>query len=264
MSENSLPLQNKVAIVTGASRGIGAAIAETLARRGAKVAITFTSDSSIDATEQLVKKIKGFGTSADAIKIQADLRDVSSAKHIVNATVQAFGPTIHILVNNAGYAGPLKPIGTITMEDYNSMFDVNVRGVFFMTEAIVPHLPKKEKENGGRIINFGSVAGRLGFLQQPVYCASKAAIEGFTRCWAAELGPRGHTVNQVNPGAVDTDMLKGVLSDEVIQFAKKTTPFENRIGLPSDIAEIVAFLAEDRSRWITGQVISASGGWAMY
>ncbi|EPY51577.1 3-ketoacyl-acyl carrier protein reductase [Schizosaccharomyces cryophilus OY26] len=259
MSEYNLSLQNKVAIVTGASRGIGAAIAETLARRGAKVAITFTSDSSIDAAELLVKKIKGFGTSADAIKIQADLRDVSSAKHIVDTTVQAFGSTIHILVNNAGCAGQPKPIGTITIEDYSSIFDVNVRGVFFMTEAIVPYLPK----NGGRIINIGSLGGRMGFPQNSVYCASKAAIEGFTRCWAAELGPQGHTVNQVNPGAVETDMFKGV-PDEIIQFAKKMTPFENRIGLPSDIAEVAAFVAEDRSRWITGQVISASGGWAMY
>ncbi|EPY51576.1 3-ketoacyl-acyl carrier protein reductase [Schizosaccharomyces cryophilus OY26] len=258
MSENSLPLQNKVAIVTGASRGIGAAIAETLARRGAKVAITFTSDSSIDATEQLVKKIKGFGTSADAIKIQADLRDVSSAKHIVDATVQAFGPTIHILVNNAGYAGQPKPIGTITIEDYSSIFDVNVRGVFFMTEAIVPYLP----ENGGRIINIGSVAGRIGFPQHSVYCASKAAVEGFTRCWAAELGPQGHTVNQINPGAVDTDMLKGFGSGGV-ELAKNT-PFENRYGQPQEIAEVASFLVDGSSRWITGQVISASGGLAMY
>ncbi|EPY51036.1 3-ketoacyl-acyl carrier protein reductase [Schizosaccharomyces cryophilus OY26] len=263
MSEYNLSLQNKVAIVTGASRGIGAAIAETLARRGAKVAITFTSDSSIDATEQLVKKIKGFGTSADAIKIQADLRDVSSAKHIVDATVQAFGPTIHILVNNAGYAGQPKPLGSATAEDYNLTFDVNVRAVFFMTEAMAPNLPKQEDGSGGRIVNVGSICGRKAFLKMPLYCASKAAIEGFTRCWAAELGPRGHTVNQVNPGAVETDMLKG-LSDVTLEITKKMTPFENRLGLPSDIAEIVAFLAEDSSRWITGQVISASGGMYMY
>ncbi|EPY51384.1 3-ketoacyl-acyl carrier protein reductase [Schizosaccharomyces cryophilus OY26] len=257
---NSLPLQNKVAIVTGASRGIGAGIAETLARRGAKVAITFTSDSSIDAVEQLVKKIKGFGTSADAIKIQADLRDISSTKHIVDTTVKAFGSTIHILVNNAGITNDRISLGSHTMEDYRKIFDVNVRGVFFMTEAVVSNLSHGDR---GSIINIGSIGGRMGVPQNSIYGASKAAIEGFTRCWAAELGPHSHTVNQINPGAVDTDLLKEYGSGGR-QFAEKMTPFENRIGLPSDIAEVVAFLAEDRSRWITGQVISASGGLAMY
>ncbi|EPY49147.1 hypothetical protein SPOG_05784, partial [Schizosaccharomyces cryophilus OY26] len=109
MTETNLPLQNKVAIVTGASRGIGAAIAEALALRGAKVALTFTSDSSVEATEQLVKKIKGFGTSADAIKIQADLSHVGSPKFIVDTTIKAFGPTIHILINNAGRVTKPKP-----------------------------------------------------------------------------------------------------------------------------------------------------------
>ncbi|WBW74774.1 3-ketoacyl-acyl carrier protein reductase [Schizosaccharomyces osmophilus] len=260
MFSNSLPLENRVAIVTGGSRGIGAGIAETLARRGAKVAITFTSESSKGITEKLVNKIKGFGTSADAINIQADLRDVANAKHIVDATVKAFGPTIHILVNNAGCGGAIKSLGTSTIEDYNGVFDVNVRAVFFMAEAVASHLPNK----GGRIINIGSIGGRKGYAQFPLYCASKAAIEGFTRCWAAELGPQGHTVNQVNPGSVDTDMLRKVITDDFVQVIKNETPFEHRIGLASDISEVVGFLVEDRSRWITGQTISVSGGMAMY
>ncbi|WBW75106.1 short-chain type dehydrogenase/reductase [Schizosaccharomyces osmophilus] len=259
MSNNSLPLENKVAIVTGGSRGIGAGIAETLASRGAKVAITFTSESSKDATEQLVKKIKDFGTSADAITIQADLRNVASAKLIVDTTVKAFGPTIHILVNNAGIAYDRTPIGSTSVEDYNSIFDVNVRAVFFMGEAVAPHLPNK----GGRIINIGSIAGRGSASRIPLYCASKAALEGFTRCWAAELGPKGHTVNQVNPGAVETDMLRGIDSS-VTNAYKDMTPMENRFGQPQDIADIVGFLAEESSRWITGQTISASGGLKMY
>ncbi|WBW75102.1 versicolorin reductase [Schizosaccharomyces osmophilus] len=260
MSNNSLSLENKVAIVTGGSRGIGAGIVETLANRGAKVAITFTSESSKDATEQLVKKIKDLGTSADAITIQADLRDIASAKHIVDTTVKAFGPTIHILVNNAGCGGAVKSLGTSTIEDYNDVFDVNVRAVFFMGEAVAPHLPNK----GGRIINIGSILGRKGFAQFPLYCASKAAIEGFTRCWAAELGHQGHTVNQVNPGSVDTDMLREAISDEFLQVMRNETPFEHRIGLTSDISEVVGFLVEDRSQWITGQTISVSGGMTMY
>ncbi|EPX73396.1 versicolorin reductase [Schizosaccharomyces octosporus yFS286] len=261
MTSNNLPLENKVAIVTGGSRGIGAGIAETLASRGAKVAITYTSESSKESTQKLVNKIKGFGTSADAISIQADLRDVASAEHIVETTVKAFGPTIHILVNNAG-CSKLGTLGTLKLEDYNYIFDVNVRAVLFMSEAVVGHLPKKEKDGcGGRIINFGSIGGRIGLSGNSIYAASKAALEGFTRCWASELGPQGHTVNQVNPGAVDTDMLKQYGGGEAFT---KMTPFENRVATPSDIAEIVSFLAEDRSRWITGQTISASGGLQMY
>ncbi|WBW73401.1 short-chain type dehydrogenase/reductase [Schizosaccharomyces osmophilus] len=261
MSSNSLPLKNKVAIVTGGSRGIGAGIAETLARRGAKVAITFTSESSKGITEKLVNKIKGFDTSADAISIQADLSDVASAEHIVDTTVKAFGPTIHILVNNAGFL-EIKTLGMITKQDYHRIFDVNVRAVLFMADAVVAHLPKKEDSNGGRIINIGSIIGREGCVGQSIYAASKAAIEGFTRCWAAELGPQGHTVNQVNPGAVDTDMIRKSNFDE--EIVRKITPFENRFAQPQDIADIVAFLAEENSRWVTGQTISASGGLRMY
>ncbi|WBW73490.1 3-ketoacyl-acyl carrier protein reductase [Schizosaccharomyces osmophilus] len=249
MPNKSLPLENRVAIVTGGSRGIGAGIAETLASRGAKVAITFTSE---------MNKIKGFGTSADAITIQADLRNVASAKLIVDTTVKAFGPVIHILVNNAGVSYKGASIGTTSIEDHNSIFDVNVRAVFFMGEAVAPHLPNK----GGRIINIGSAAGREPF-GLPIYCASKAAIEGFTRCWAAELGSKGHTVNQVNPGAVETDMLREV-DISVTNMLKAMTHMENRFGQPQDIADVVGFLAEESSRWITGQVISASGGLAMY
>ncbi|WBW74837.1 versicolorin reductase [Schizosaccharomyces osmophilus] len=255
-----MSLENKVAIVTGGSRGIGAAIAETLARRGAKVAITFTSESSKGITEKLVNKIKGFGTSADAISIQADLRDVANAKHIVDATVKAFGPTIHILVNNAGFLDKAKPIGTTTLDQFNTIFDLNVRAVFFMTESVAPHLPK---DKGGRIINIGSIAGRKGYAQFPLYCASKVAIEGFTRCWAAELGPQGHTVNQVNPGPVVTDMLD-TFELEIVKAQEQATPYEQRNANPEEIAAIVGFLVEDNGRWVTGQVISASGGLEMY
>ncbi|EPX73402.1 versicolorin reductase [Schizosaccharomyces octosporus yFS286] len=255
-----MSLENKVAIVTGGSKGIGAAIAETLANRGAKVAITYTSESSKESTQKLVNKIKGFGTSADAISIQADLRDIASAKHIVETTVKAFGPTIHILINNAGYLDEPKPIGTTTLDQFNAIFDLNVRAVFFMTESVAPHLPK---DKGGRIINIGSIAGRKAFAQYPLYCGSKAAIEGFTRCWASELGPQGHTVNQVNPGPVTTDMLKS-LDSELVKVQAQATPYEQRNAIPDDIAGIVGFLVEENGRWVTGQVISASGGYEMY
>ncbi|WBW75105.1 3-ketoacyl-acyl carrier protein reductase [Schizosaccharomyces osmophilus] len=257
MSNNSLPLENKVAIVTGASRGIGATIAEELASLGAKVAITFTSESSKGATEKLVKKIKGFNAPADAIEIQADLRDVKSPKHIIDVTRIAFGHTIHILVNNAGYSLSPKPVGSCTVEDYNKIFDLNVRAIFLMGEAVASHLPSK----GGRIINIGSTAGRTGMPQIPLYSASKAALEGFTRCWAAELGPKGHTVNQVNPGAVETDMMRGFGGAE--EFAK-ITPYEHRLAHPEEIANVVGFLVQENGRWITGQVVCASGGMRMY
>ncbi|EPX71718.1 versicolorin reductase [Schizosaccharomyces octosporus yFS286] len=218
MPNKSFPLENKVAIVTGGSRGIGAAIAETLASCGAKVAITYTSDSSKEVTEKLVKKIKGFNAPADAIEIQADLRDTKSAKHIVNVTRIAFGRTIHILVNNAGVSYQGSSIGSTSIDDYNSIFDVNVRAAFLMGEAVAPLLPSE----GGRIINIGSIAGKIPISHLPLFCASKAALEGFTRCWAAELGPKGHTVNQVNPGAVDTDMIAKSGLEESAKLPLKT------------------------------------------
>lgn len=164
---------------------------------------------------------------------------------------------IDILVNNAGVE-VIKALGTITPEDFAKVYDLNVRGVLFLTQAVLPYLPA-----GGRIINISSVGARCGFKELGIYCSSKAALEGFTRCWAAELGKNGTTVNAVNPGPVESDMLANIPKD-IVNAQKAATPLENRVGTVEEIAMIVCWLAGEESKWVTGQTISASGGWAMY
>jgi 3-oxoacyl-[acyl-carrier protein] reductase len=164
---------------------------------------------------------------------------------------------IDILVNNAGVE-VLRGLRDITTEDYDKAYDLNVRGTILMTQAVLPYLPP-----GGRIINISSVGSRAGFKDLSLYCSSKAAVEGLTRCWAAELGHNGTTVNAVNPGPVESEMLAKIPED-IVEGQKKATPIENRLGTVEEVAAVVAWLAGSESRWVTGQSISASGGWAMY
>ncbi|USP81339.1 short-chain dehydrogenase/reductase-like protein SDR [Curvularia clavata] len=257
-NSQSLPLSGKVAIVTGASRGIGAAISLELANRGAKVAITFVSSSSAKLADDLVFTINNLGNGASAIKIQADMNNLDSPKKIVAETVAAFGNSIDILVNNAGkeYSNALTDI---TLDGYNTVFDLNVRSVVFMTQAVIPYL-----RSPGRIINIGSVMGRLGYPKSSIYSATKAALEALSRGWASELGVFGHTVNVVAPALTKTDMMgrmgSGAEFEQSIQMQKMMTPLEHRLGNPEDIALIVAMVADPASRWITGQTIQSGGG----
>ncbi|KAL9600498.1 MAG: hypothetical protein Q9219_003149 [cf. Caloplaca sp. 3 TL-2023] len=266
---SSTSLQGKVAIITGGSRGIGAQIALELASRGARVAITYTSPSSSRPVADLVEKINSNNTTTSptaAISIQADLRHPSAPSQIITQTLSAFGPTIHILINNAG-VDFFKPFREITSEDFAHVYDLNVRAVLFMSQAVAPHLPSSSSSPGsggaGRIINIGSVGARCGFKELSLYCSSKAAVEGLSRVLAAELGGKGHTVNTVNPGPVATDMLEKIPA-EIVEMQKRQTPVEGRLGTVDDVAQVVAWLAEEGSRWVTGQTVSASGGWAMY
>lgn len=166
-------------------------------------------------------------------------------------------PKIDILVNNASVE-VVKPLGQITSEDFATVYDLNVRGTLLMTQEVLPLLPPK-----GRMINISSVGSRAGFPSLGLYCSSKAALEGLTRCWAAELGGNGTTVNAVNPGPVESEMLKNIPKD-IVEGQKKATPLENRVGTVEEVANVVAWLAGEDSGWVTGQTISASGGWAMY
>ncbi|KAE8149169.1 hypothetical protein BDV25DRAFT_130581 [Aspergillus avenaceus] len=252
-----MSLKGKVAIVTGGARGIGAGIVQAVSQQGArKVSFNYVSSSSQPAADSLVQSIHASGK--DAASIQADLTDPHGPTTLIQATLAAFRTTqIDILVNNAGQ-GDNRPLEDVTLESYNKLMDVNVRALVFTTQAILPYLPR-----GGRIINLSSISARGGFPTQSVYAASKAAIEGLTRVWATELGMKyGVTVNAVNPGPVDTDMYQaaGEVHLARMEEQNKKVPAGQRCGTTQDVADIVVFLAEERSRWVTGDVVCANGG----
>ncbi|KAH7313621.1 hypothetical protein B0I35DRAFT_452044 [Stachybotrys elegans] len=230
-----MSLAGKVAIVTGAARGIGAGIALALAKQGAKVAITFATSSSKPRADVVVSQIASYGTIG--VAIQADFHNDTAPAEIVTKTLKGLGVDhIDILVNNAGVAST-GPVEEVTHKVYDDVFAINTRAVFFMTQAPM--------------------------TQTSVYSASKVAIEAFTRVMAAEFGPKyGVTVTAVNPGPIAMDMYLNA-TDEIKRvmegFAAETLA-EKRMGTPEDIADIVGFLASDASRWITGNVVTANGG----
>ncbi|KAF7171954.1 hypothetical protein CNMCM5623_004229 [Aspergillus felis] len=251
-----MSLQGKIAIVTGASRGIGAGIALDLAKQGAKLTLTYTSASSGQAIDDLCSRIHDLNNGSAAIKVQADLRHPDAPAKILAATFEAFPAAdnkIDILVNNAGVS-QCKNLVETTHDDISSVFDVNVYGVIRMTKAVIPHLRAP-----GRIINISSVAARRGSPGFSVYSASKAAVEGFTRALACELGSVGCTVNAIEPGAVESDMLQE-LPGELLAYIQQSTPLGGRVAVPEDIARVVTFLAGEGAGWVTGQSICVSGG----
>ncbi|TRM63366.1 hypothetical protein BD626DRAFT_629918 [Schizophyllum amplum] len=247
-------LSGKVAIVTGASRGIGEEIAWELAKNGAKVMITYTSDSSTALANALAARIIALDNGAAAATVRADLRLPESPAIIIAATLAAFStPTIDILINNAGI-GVARPLPGTTAADYAHVFDINVRAIILMTEAVVPYLRAH-----ARIVNISSVAARSGYPHHTLYGASKAAVEGFTRACAAELGAAGHSVNCVAPGPVVSEMFER-MPEDILVALKQRTAMQHRVGVPGDVAPIVVWLAQENSRWVTGQTISATGG----
>ncbi|KPI34421.1 uncharacterized protein AB675_3880 [Cyphellophora attinorum] len=248
-------LAGKVAIVTGGSRGIGAGIAEELAKRGAKVTITYTSSSSAHGVDALISRLP----LGSAVKVQADLRKPASPHTILDATIEAFGPKIDILVNNAGINKPTS-LETLTADDFSDMFDTNVRAVVLMTQAALPHF----HSSNARIINIGSTAARVGVPGISLYTSSKLAVEALTRSWASELGDRGITVNTVAPGSTQSDLLSASAEADDVKAEAAKTPVERRVGTPNDVAQVVAWLASEESKWVSGQCICASGGYRMY
>jgi len=247
MSSN---LKGKVAIVTGASKGIGAAIAEDLAREGASVIVNYSS--SPQKAEEVVSRIKANGGSAKAVR--ADVSKTAEARQLIDATLAEFGRA-DILVNNAGVY-EFRPLPEVDEAHFDRMFDLNVKGLVFATQAAV----KAFGENGGTVINISSMASLAATPNGSVYSATKAAVDSVTRTLAAELGPKKILVNSVLPGPVETD---GALSlsnwDEFSARLVQQTPL-GRIGKPADIAKVVSFLASDDAGWITGQVIPVAGG----
>ncbi|MBX9879979.1 MAG: glucose 1-dehydrogenase [Candidatus Obscuribacterales bacterium] len=241
-------LAGKVALVTGGSRGIGAAIALRLAEHGATVTLTYNNNKG--KADEVVEQITKLGSNAVAFK--ADVASEKDNAILIDLIERSIGK-IDILVNNAA-VWDAAPIDQIDVDHYDRVFDTNVKGVIATTMAALPKI-----KNGGRIINISSVAAEGVMKTASVYSASKAALNTLTRIWAQELGERKITVNGVAPGTTATDMLIQALPEDVKQeFISKTAL--GRLAEPVDIANVVAFLASDDGAWITGQTIRADGG----
>jgi 3-oxoacyl-[acyl-carrier protein] reductase len=240
-------LAKKVALVTGGSRGIGAAIAKRLAADGAVVAITYAKDTA--AASLVVKAIEQSG--GKAIAIQADAADVKAVKGAVEKTVATFG-RLDVLVNNAGTAIP-KTFEETTVEEMDRVIDINVRGVFVTTQAALKHM-----QSGGRIIMIGSSVGERVLVPGLVpYSATKGAVKIFTQALSRELGSRGITVNNVQPGPIDTD-LNPAAGDWAVP--QKAATALDRYGHVDEIAAMVAFIAGPESSYITGANLTVDGG----
>ncbi len=239
----------KTVLITGASRGIGASLAENFAAQSYNVVINY--NSSKNEAMELLKKIRAIGGSAIALK--ANVSDFEDAKYMVEKSEEEFG-SIDVLVNNAGIASQ-KMFTDITEKDWRLMFDVNVHGMFNCTHHVVKNMIKK---HGGKIINMSSMWGLTGGACEVHYSASKAAVIGFTKALAKELGPSGIQVNCVAPGLIDTNM-NAKLSENDIKKLVEETPCL-RIGTVQDVSNVVLFLASSESNFITGEVININGG----
>lgn len=248
-----IDLQDKVALVTGGSRGIGAATAELLAEAGANVVVTYRSNGKRART--FVEKMKRWGLSCAALRV--DVTDEKRVKQSVRGVVGEFG-TIDILVNNAGIWVPAA-IGSTTSRKWKETIDVNLVGTFNFCNAVVPFM----KREGGMIVNIASTAGQRGEAGYSHYAASKGGVIAFTKAIAAELAPYKINVNCVAPGWVDTDMTAATLKQRSVRKGIiKTTPL-GRIAKPDDIAGPVLFLCSDLSNHMVGAVLSVNGGSVM-
>ncbi|KAF2018222.1 NAD(P)-binding protein [Aaosphaeria arxii CBS 175.79] len=274
-------LDGKVGIVTGASRGIGAAIARKLASQGCNLVLNYTSESSTKITEDLASELKSeYGV--EAVPVQASMGSENGPEHIVEVAKNHFTHPktnkfqIDVIINNAGVAGN-NVLGKIKADDFARQYNINVRGPLFLVQAALPYLPH---DRSGRIVNLSSVSSSLGYISQSVYGGTKSALEAMTRTWARELAERA-TVNAINPGPVATDMYTS--TDEAfvdqnrpfIQHTPLATPREGidpkevwhplektggRAAYSEEIAGVVAMLCSPEAGWSTGSVVCANGG----
>lgn len=247
-----LNLDGRVAIVTGGARGIGKAIAETLATRGANIAV---ADLRMELAEETANEISA-NSGIETIALEVDVSDQASAKAMVKSAIAKFGK-IDILVNNAGITRD-GLIMRMKEADWDLVLDINLKGAFNCAQALVRPMMKQRY---GRIINITSVSGITGQAGQTNYSSSKAGLIGFTKALAKEVGSRNITVNAVAPGFIET-VLTVDLPDEIKDFSIKMTPL-GRFGVPQDIANAVAFLASDESSFITGVTLQVDGGMVM-
>lgn len=245
----SKKLDGKVAVVTGASKGIGAAIAKLLAAEGASVVVNYASSQA--AADQVVAEITRNGGNAVAVK--ADVSNKADIDRLFTATKNAYGD-IDILVNNAGIYTPA-PLEEISADHFHKQYDLNVLGLLVTTQEAIKYFNKA----GGSIVNISSVVSSLGLPGLSVYSSTKAAVDAVTRSLAKELAPRNIRVNSVNPGMVETEGLHATGIIEQRQHMESITPL-GRIGQPGDIAPAVAFFASQDSSWITGETLYVTGG----
>ena len=243
-----MKLENKIALVTGASRGIGRAIALRLAQEGARVAVHYNANQN--AAQEVVNEIEKCGGTAQMFA--ADLSKIEDARRLAAQVGSTLG-AIELLVNNAG-AAQFARLHKVDASEYDAMFALNTKSVFFLTQAAAQNMP-----DGGRIILISSGITRANVPGGSAYAGSKAAIEAFTRCWAAEFGARQITVNTVSPGMTETDLLLESTPQHALDAFAKQTPV-GRLGKPQDIADVVAFLCSDDARWITANNLLANGG----
>ncbi len=243
-------LSEKVILVTGASRGIGAAIAQSLAQAGAKVIVNYAG--SKDAAEAVIHQINRKG--GEAIALQADVSKADEVEALFNAAITHFG-RIDVLVNNAGVM-ITKLLKDTTDEDFTRQFDVNVRGTFNTLRQAATKLA-----DNGSIINLSTSVNRVMLPTYSTYVAAKAAVEQLTRVFAKEVGARGINVNSVSPGPTNTELFLKGKPQEVIERSKSLSAF-NRLGEPDDIAKVVVFLASDDAKWISAQNIGVNGAMA--
>jgi len=250
MSSSSLPLQGKIALVTGSSQGIGAAIAHKLASQGATVIVNYVHNKG--KAEEVIKSIESVGA-GKAFAVQADVSGVEGAKALVQETVRLAGH-IDILVLNAGIMGSAT-LSTLTEDFYDQHFNTNVKGPLFLTQAAVPHMPA-----GGRIIFFSTgLAIQSGITPNYlVYTATKGAIEQLSRILSKELGAKGITVNSIAPGPVATELFLQGKPEQLLEGIKKSGPF-GRLGEPDDIADAVAYLASPGAKWVSGALLRVTG-----
>lgn len=243
------PLEGKVAIVTGASRGIGRAIAERLGEDGASVVVNYAK--SAEKAREVVSAVEAAG--GQAVAVRADVSRVDEIRRLFEETIERFG-RLDVLVNNAGGSIGFKPVAEVTEEEYDRVFALNARGPFFALQEAA-----RRMEDGGRIVNVSSVGTAVAAPNTAAYVGSKGALEQFTRSLAAELGGRGITVNTVSSGATDTEGFNEQAPPEMKQGAAEASPL-GRLGRPRDVADVVAFVVGEEARWITGQNLRATGG----
>ena len=244
-------LKNKVAVITGASRGIGKSIALLMAKNGAKVVVAARNQELLDS---LVAEIES--SDGEALAVAGDVSSTDDANNLISSAVEAFGQ-VDILVNNAGITSDGLLL-RMKDEDWDAVLDINLKGAFICTRAVAKVMTKKRY---GRIINISSVVGEMGNAGQANYCASKAGMIGLTKSNAKELGKRNITVNAVTPGFITTDMTDG-LTEKVINELTAQIPL-GCLGEANDVAEAVLFLASEQSKYITGQVLGVNGGMYM-